>query len=296
MPPAPFLSSPGDADEPDGSALPAGEGAAAEEDRDGPAGLGQGLYVCLPAEQVTLAGFAQGGEADTMAPGALLAAVVETVAGPAGAGLAGCSDDQLLGVISAARRLAARAEWAQLAAVAEFAARHPRGTVAGEFAADELACELHLSQPSAAGQMDYAATVAGRLPATFAALAAGRIHPFQLRIIAEETSILSAPDVAKADTILAELAPGKTFGDVRAAARKLVLTLDPDAARKRTEAAPRDAHVRRFREDSGNAGMVVRELPPAEVLTSWQHVEQRAQDLRGRNTRYPAGSAGAGLP
>ena len=174
--------------------------------------------------------------------------------------------------------------------------------MAGEFAADELAFELHLSQPSAAGQMDYAATVAGRLPAALAALAAGRIHPFQLRIIAEETSILSAPDVAKADTILAELAPGKTFGDVRAAARKLVLTLDPDAARKRKEAATRDAHVRRFREDSGNAGMVVRELPPAEVLASWQHVEQRAQDLRAAGVpgtpaaRWPGSSPPTSSP
>ena len=38
--------------------------------------------------------------------------------------------------------------------------------------------------------------------------------------------------------------------------------------------------MRRFREDSGNAGMVARELPSAEVLASWQHVEQRALDLR----------------
>ena len=261
-------------EEPASSPLPP----AAEGEWEGP--VGQGLYVCLPAEQVTLAGFAQGGEADTMAPGALLAAVVETVAGPAGAGLAGCSDDQLLGVISAARRLAARAEWAQLAAVAEFAARHPRGTVAGEFAADELAFELHLSQPSAAGQMDYAATVAGRLPATFAALAAGRIHPVHLRIIEDETRFLSDQDAAAADQVLAGAAPGMTFGEARHAAHKLVLKLDPEAARKRKEAARGDAHVRAFREDSGNAGMVARELPSDEVLASWQHVEQRALDLR----------------
>jgi hypothetical protein len=38
--------------------------------------------------------------------------------------------------------------------------------------------------------------------------------------------------------------------------------------------------VRRFREASGNAGMVARELPSDEVLASWQHVEQRALDLR----------------
>ena len=71
-----------------------------------------------------------------------------------------------------------------------------------------------------------------------------------------------------------------TFGELRYAARKLVLKLDPDTDRKRKEAAQREAHVRRFQEESGNAGMVARELPSDEVLASWQHVEQRALDLR----------------
>jgi hypothetical protein len=67
---------------------PAAEGAGL--DGDGPdEGLGQGLYVCLPPEQLTLAGFGQNGEADTMAPGPLLATVVDTVAGEDAAGLAG---------------------------------------------------------------------------------------------------------------------------------------------------------------------------------------------------------------
>ena len=71
-----------------------------------------------------------------------------------------------------------------------------------------------------------------------------------------------------------------TFGQLRSAAHKLVLQLDPEAAKKRKEAARGEAHVRRFRETSGNAGMVARELPSDEVLASWQHVEQRALDLR----------------
>ena len=71
-----------------------------------------------------------------------------------------------------------------------------------------------------------------------------------------------------------------TFGELRSAAHKLILKLDPEAVRKRKEAAKRETHVRRFREESGNAGMVARELPSAEVLASWQHVEQRALDLR----------------
>ena len=80
--------------------------------------------------------------------------------------------------------------------------------------------------------------------------------------------------------VAAGAAPGLTFGEVRHAAHKLVLHLDPEAAKKRKEAARGEAHVRRFREDSGNAGMVARELPSDEVLASWQHVEQRALDLR----------------
>ena len=144
----------------------------------------------------------------------------------------------------------------------------------------KLAFELHLTRQSAAGQLGYAAAVARRLPATFAALAAGQVHPVHLRIIEDETSILSDQDAARADTVLAGAAPGLTFGELRAAAHKLILKLDPEAARKRKEAARSEAHVRRFREASGNAGMVARELPSDEVLASWQHVEQRALDLR----------------
>ena len=239
----------------------------------------QGLYVTLPAEHLTLSGFCQGGASDTMAPGPLLATVVHTVTGEDGSGLAGLSDDQLMGIISAARRMESRSAWTLMAAVGEFARRAGTG-LESEFAADELASELHMSQQSAAGQMDFASSVAKRLPKTFAALAAGRIHPVHVRILEDETRVLSDADAAKADAVLAGAAPGMTFGELRYAAHKLILKLDPDAARKRKEAARREAHVRRFREESGNAGMVARELPSDEVLAGWQHVEQRALELR----------------
>src|SRR5262249_27259990 len=167
----------------------------------------QGLYVTLPAEELTLAGFAQGGRADTMAPGPLMAVVVHAVAGEDGAGLAGLSDDQLIGVISAARRLEARATWTQLAATAAFAARHPaaprRGGVS-EFAADGLAGGFPQAGAPGAGQVAYPQAGGTRLPRPFAALAAGLIHPVHLRIIDEETRVLSDPDAAAADEQLAE--------------------------------------------------------------------------------------------
>ena len=55
MPQDLFPLPPGDAEEPDGFPLPP-EAEGEWEDWNGPAE--QGLYVCLPAGQVTLAGFA----------------------------------------------------------------------------------------------------------------------------------------------------------------------------------------------------------------------------------------------
>ena len=80
-----------------------------------------------------------------MAPGPLLATVVHTVTGEDGSGLAGLSDDQLMGIISAARRLESRTAWTLMAAIGEFAARHAGRSPEDEFAADELADELHLT-------------------------------------------------------------------------------------------------------------------------------------------------------
>ena len=243
--------------------------------------------MCLPAEELTLEGFAQDGRADTMTPGALLATLLDAITGEDGSGLAGLADDQLIGIVSAARRMESRAAWTLMAALAELARRRPADSPAdtgrygfSDFAADEVAAELHLTQQSAAEQIWYARQVEGTLPRCFAALAAGQLHPVHLRIIEDETAMLSPDDRARADEELAGVAGSLTFGQLRSKAHRLVLKLDPDAARKRKEQAKQDAHVRRFREDSGNAGMIARELPPDEVLASWQHVEQRALDLR----------------
>jgi len=72
----------------------------------------------------------------------------------------------------------------------------------------------------------------------------------------------------------------RPFARLRYTAHRLVLRLEPDSAQRRKDEARKYAHVRRFREDTGNAGIAGREMPPDEVLASWQHVEQRALDLR----------------
>jgi len=164
-----------------------------------------------------------------MAPGCCprpggLAAVAWVVAGEGGSGLAGLSDDQLVG--SSRRRggwSRGRRGWGWPRPRSSRPAARPlspgrrAGTPAqqaAEFAADELADELHLTAASAAAQIDYSRTVADRLPQTFAALGAGRIHPVHVRIIQDETSVLNDEDTAKADRLLAAAAVGKTFGEL----------------------------------------------------------------------------------
>ena len=263
-------------DEPPGSGLPGDGDGWDRDDWDRDEGIPQGLYVTLPPEELSLEGFANDGRADTMKPGPLLGVVLDAVAGEKGAGLAGLSDDQLIGFLSGSRRMASRLEWARMAALAEFAARPRRH----DFAADEVAAAFGLTWLSAAGEIEYARTVSRRLPVTFAALAAGRLDAVHVKIIEDVTSVLSDEDAAIADEILAGAAQSKTYAQLRATANQLVLKLDPEAVRKRKAKARREPRVRSFREGSGNAGISGREMRSVEVLASMQHVEERAQELR----------------
>jgi hypothetical protein len=119
--------------------------------------------------------FAQGGPGDVLAPGPVLSALAEEAA----AGAAALTDNQLLGAVSAARRLAGRAAYLETLAVAEFtrrrtaqlaaavAAQAPRGHRQGEHADAELAIHLTTTIADASDQMEIAAALTTRLPSLF---------------------------------------------------------------------------------------------------------------------------------
>jgi hypothetical protein len=81
-----------------------------------------------------------------------------------------------------------------------------------------------------------------------------------------------------------ELVPGRAGrlppGGLRAAVARAVMDVAPGKARARREAARKDARVQRWAEDSGNAALMGRELPPAEVLAADQRITARAHELR----------------
>src|SRR5215472_8288936 len=202
-----------------------------------------------PAELAVMAGpaglggqvFASDRAADAMRPGPLLSILAEQ----AGQDRAVLSDDELMGLVSAARRLQARAEYLELAGIAEFTRRrqaqhdaavaaHARpGRRPGEFADAELGFELVMTAGAAGDRMDMAASLATRLPCTFAGLAAGLIDGERARIIWYYTRFLSDADAALADAVLAEAAPGLRPDQLAGKAGRLEFKLDPAAVKAR---------------------------------------------------------------
>jgi hypothetical protein len=71
-----------------------------------------------------------------------------------------------------------------------------------------------------------------------------------------------------------------TPGGLRAALARAVIEVAPGKARKRREQAQQDARVQRWREDSGNAAIMGRELPPDQALAADQRITWWAGELR----------------
>jgi len=203
----------------------------------------------------------------------------------------GVSDDELLGVLAAWDRLEAHMAARKLAAAAELIRRGPEqgrpldwpGRMpAGweEFAADELACALAESRPAAEALLDLAHHLAGKLPGTAAALRDGTISRYKAQLIATATRLLDAAGARAAEALVLGRAGRLTPGGLRAAIARAVLEVAPDKAQKRREEAASDARVQRWAEDSGNAALMGRELPPDEVLAADQRITAWARELR----------------
>jgi len=242
----------------------------------GPDGLGGEIY-------------ARDRSADAMRPGPLLAALTEQAAGNLGR----LTDNQVLGAMSAAGRLAAHSEYLRLQAVAEFTrrreaqleaatvARVPSGCRDGEFSDAELAYELVTSCNAARDQMDLATDLETRLPRTWAALGAGLIDAERARLIWRPTRHLTDDDAAKADEILAALAPGLRYDRLARKAAAVAMKLDPEAFQRAKDWERRDRQrVTAGREESGNAFLAGRELAVEDALASKAHIDALAVALR----------------
>ena len=222
------------------------------------------------------AGFAAGGPLDQMLPGADLA----WQAGMARrAGLDSLSDDELIGFLSASRRLASWAAALEHDATAELDARRAGSDGReGEHVAAELAAALTLTGRSAQAQLDLSRQLE-RLPQTAALLAAGIIDRPRAIVITAELALLPAGAAAEVENLIAPRAGAMTTGRLRAACQRAVIACDPQAAIRRREQAEKDARVECWAEAAGTAALAGRDLDRARAITADKTLDADARWL-----------------
>jgi hypothetical protein len=238
------------------------------------------------------AGFGQGGAVDEMPPGPALATFTANAAAaePASdeAARHGLSDEELTGVIRGWRKLSSWAQAGELAAVAEMTARRhaealsagDRQSVADEAATDEIAAALTLTSRAAQALSERAISLR-ELPATQAALAAGRIDMPRALVLLNSLAGQD-PALARAvETQVIDQAPAQTTGQLRASVNRALLAADPDAAEKRRKTEEQHARIEQLPEPGGcTASLTGRFLPVAATVNAWNRLTALARALR----------------
>jgi hypothetical protein len=215
--------------------------------------------------------------------------------GPAlAAQLASLADAQL----DCSARIALAAQWARVASWVEAQTLRAWSDAldGGDSESDRLvAQELAVATRTSIGTaLDRVALVrqmdAGLQPA-IAELEAGRLSLAHLRALADATRALTDVDTVAA--VVERAVPraterGWTPAELRTAARRAVLALDPDGAARRHRAAAADSDVRLCREEDDMATLVATaDAPTAERIM--RHVEQAARELRRGGDQRPIG-------
>ena len=166
---------------------------------------------------------------------------------------------------------------AQLAVAADAAAEDDRFAGVSEAELVGIMCGWDRVEAHAAARK---LAVIAELPGTKAALRDGTVSLGKARLIAAATGLLDEAEARAAEHEVLDRAGRLTPGSLRAAIARAVIEAAPGKARKRRETAARSARVERWAEDSGNAALAGRELPPDQVLAADERITGRARELK----------------
>jgi hypothetical protein len=229
------------------------------------------------------------GECLDAAPGSVvLHGFIETAVDSGRLGAA--SEDEVIGLITAADRAEAAVCWLKHAAAAELIRRRPAPGCALEgparmpesyldSAGDEVKWALAEVRSVADGVLSLAWDLEVKLPGTRALFRDGLLRHSKVQIIARQMALLDPDEARRAEQMILVHAPALSPAALRRAAALAAAVINPAKAKKRREHGARAARVERWREDSGNAGLAGRELPPAAVLAMDQRITWWARQL-----------------
>ncbi|HEY2261810.1 MAG TPA: hypothetical protein VGI96_04200, partial [Streptosporangiaceae bacterium] len=269
----------------------AGRVAADQARKRGPRGPGlPGSADRVPGVSGGPAGGFGAGECLDAAPGsAALHAFIETAINSGRLGES--SEDEIVGLITAADRAEAAACYLKHAAATELIRRRPAPgcTLTGpagmpesylDSAGDEVKWALAENRPVADGVLSLAHDLEVKLPATRALFRDGLVRHSKVVIIARQTVLLDPDEARQAEQLILGRARKLSPAALRRAAALAAAQVNPAKAKTRREHGARNARVECWREDSGNAGLAGRELPAAHVLAMDQRITWWARELQ----------------
>jgi Domain of unknown function (DUF222) len=217
-------------------------------------------------------------------------AAVEDTAGDQGDSFREVADHELVGLVCAWDRLEAHMAARKLVTIAEVFRRNPEDgfepepgqmpQVVHEFTRDQLAFALGESRAQADWLLTVAWHLATRLDGTLGALRDGIITRAKAELIVRLTQYLDDDEARAVEAKILGRAGRLTPGSLRSALARAVMEAAPKKAKERREKAAKTARVERWAEDSGNAALMGRELPPDEVLAADQRIRSWAEKLK----------------
>jgi hypothetical protein len=210
------------------------------------------------------------------------------------------ADRDLPGAAAAFRKMASWAQAAELATIAQIAARSAAkddkvGLAAGgrpaavtRDATAQVSLGLALSPYGAESWAHLAVTLEWRLPATAAALFAGDIDLYRAQVIADAVGPLSDEAARAVEDMVLPAAGHQTYSQLHAAVRRAVIAADPEGAEQRREAAERRAKVSLYPDQDHTAALTGSRLPAVPAAAAMARVSAMARALK-------ASGAGGGI-
>jgi hypothetical protein len=222
-------------------------------------------------------------------PGPVLAAVLSTVDPTT------LSGQDLVELLAARNRQACHDQARQLQTIRELAYSLPgpvggpplRRTIVDPHADSEIAFALTWTDYTANLMLSVAFTVLEKVPAVGEAMLAGRCDLDKAKVFTTE---LADSDKPQARRVVARILPEVhrlTTGQLRDALRRLILTIDPDAARTRHDKAVADRCVQHQEFANGTAAIAATYLPKDKAAAAFDHVDAiaRAAKAAGHDGR-----------
>src|SRR4051794_6254378 len=193
----------------------------------------------------------------------------------------GMDQAALLESMRAAQKMESWATARKLQAIAEFESRlDSENPYRVEFLFAELSVAMGITRNAVADLVELADRLIRHLPDTFAAMKCGRISFPQAKIIATGTANLDPELAAAVEAKVLERANQQTTGQLRAAVKTAIKTVDPDAFTRKLEEEVRSRAVETWDNEFGTSNLIGRNLPATITEAAFNRLGALARSLQ----------------